>query len=216
MSKYPEDEFDRTDGLGLPAGVHRTPRSAWSKIAPFLVVVVLCAALAVAAVYVLSRTPGSPLDQSSASPSASAPAEEPAAEDPAAEDPAAEDPAAEDPAAEDPAAQDPAAEDPEADPETPAEPEAPVADTSVAVRVLNATGRSGAAAGAADTLSGAGWSDVSADNYTGDRLNASVVWYQSEELADEAQAVADLLGIPASQVTLVPELRGPLSVILAG
>lgn len=201
MSKYPEDEFDRTDGLGLPAGVHRTPRSAWSKTAPFLVVVVLCAALAVAAVYVLSRTPGSPLDQSSASPSASAPAEEPAAEDPAAEDPAAEDPAAEDPAA---------------DPETPAEPEVPVADTSVAVRVLNATGRSGAAAGAADTLSGAGWSDVSADNYTGDRLNASVVWYQSEDLADEAQAVADLLGIPASQVTLVPELRGPLSVILAG
>jgi hypothetical protein len=211
VSKYPEDEFDRTDGLGLPAGVHRTPRSAWSKIAPFLVVVVLCAALAVTAVYVLSRTPGSPLDQSSASPSASAPAEEPAAEDPAAEDPAAEDPAAEDPAAEDPAAEDPAA-----DPETPAEPEVPVADTSVAVRVLNATGRSGAAAGAADTLSGAGWSDVSADNYTGDRLNASVVWYQSEELADEAQAVADLLGIPASQVTLVPELRGPLSVILAG
>lgn len=213
MSKYPEDEFDRTDGLGLPAGVHRTPRSAWSKTAPFLVVVVLCAALAVAAVYVLSRTPGSPLDQSSASPSASAsaPAEEPAAEDPAAEDPAAEDPAAEDPAAEDPAAEDPAA-----DPETPAEPEAPVADTSVAVRVLNATGRSGAAAGAADTLSGAGWSDVSADNYTGDRLNASVVWYQSEDLADEAQAVADLLGIPAGQVTLVPELRGPLSVILAG
>ncbi|MBF0723145.1 LytR C-terminal domain-containing protein [Sanguibacter inulinus] len=201
MSKYPEDEFDRTDGLGLPAGVHRTPRSAWSKTAPFLVVVVLCAALAVAAVYVLSRTPGSPLDQSSASPSASAPAEDPAAEDPAAEDPAAEDPAAEDPAA---------------DPETPAEPEVPVADTSVAVRVLNATGRSGAAAGAADTLSGAGWSDVSADNYTGDRLNASVVWYQSEDLADEAQAVADLLGIPASQVTLVPELRGPLSVILAG
>jgi len=211
VSKYPEDEFDRTDGLGLPAGVHRTPRSAWSKTAPFLVVVVLCAALAVAAVYVLSRTPGSPLDQSSASPSASAPAEEPAAEEPAAEDPAAEDPAAEDPAAEDPAAEDPAA-----DPETPAEPEVPVADTSVAVRVLNATGRSGAAAGAADTLSGAGWSDVSADNYTGDSLNASVVWYQSEDLADEAQAVADLLGIPASQVTLVPELRGPLSVILAG
>lgn len=214
MSKYPEDEFDRIDELGLPAGVHRTPRSAWSKIAPFVVVVVLCAALAVAAVYVLSRTPGSPLDQSSASPSATA--EDPAAEDPAAEDPAAEDPAAEDPAAEDPAAEDPAAEDPSADPEVPAEPEAPVADTSVAVRVLNATGRSGAAATAADTLSGAGWSDVSADNYTGDRLNASVVWYQTEDLADEAQAVADLLGIPASQVTLVPELRGPLSVILAG
>ena len=214
MSKYPEDEFDRIEEVGLPAGVHRTPRSAWSKIAPFLVVVVLCAALAVAAVYVLSRTPGSPLDQSSASPSATA--EDPAAEDPAAEDPAAEDPAAEDPAAEDPAAEDPAAEDPAADPEAPAEPEAPVADTSVAVRVLNATGRSGAAAGAADTLSGAGWSDVSADNYTGDSLNASVVWYQTEDLADEAQAVADLLGIPASQVTLVPELRGPLSVILAG
>ena len=209
MSKYPEDDFDRIDELGLPAGVHRTPRSAWSKIAPFVIVVVLCAALAVAAVYVLSRTPGSPLDQSSAGPSATA-------EDPAAEDPAAEDPAAEDPAAEDPAAEDPAAEDPAADPEAPAEPEAPVADTSVAVRVLNATGRSGAAAGAADTLTGAGWSDVSADNYTGDSLNASVVWYQSEDLADEAQAVADLLGIPASQVTLVPELRGPLSVILAG
>lgn len=209
MSKYPEDEFDRIDELGLPAGVHRTPRSAWSKIAPFIVVVVLCAALAVAAVYVLSRTPGSPLDQSSASPSATA-------EDPAAEDPAAEDPAAEDPAAEDPATEDPAAEDPSAEPEVPAEPEASPVDTSVAVRVLNATGRGGVAAEAADTLSGAGWTGVSADNYTGDSLNASVVWYQTEDLADEAQAVADLLGIPASQVTLVPELRGPLSVILAG
>lgn len=207
MSKYPEDEFDRIDELGLPAGVHRTPGSAWSKIAPFVVVVVLCAALAVAAVYVLARTPGSPLDQSSATPSATAEV----TEDPAAE---ATDPAAEDT---DAAADPEAPADPETpEPETPVEPEAPVADTSVAVRVLNGTGRAGAAATAADTLTSAGWTDVSADNYTGDRLNASVVWYQTEDLADEAQALAGLLGIPAEQVSLVPELRGPLSVIIAG
>ena len=87
MSKYPEDEFDRIEELGLPAGVHRSPRSAWSKVAPFVVVVVLCAALAVAAVYLVARTPGSPLSEASQT------AGEPAAEDPADGEVLPEDPA---------------------------------------------------------------------------------------------------------------------------
>ena len=201
MSKYPEDEFDQIDELGLPAGVHRTPRSAWSKIAPFAVVVVLCAALAVAAVYVMARTPGSPLDAATSTPSASADAGEGEADPGAGE---GESPVEGEAPVEEPA------------PEEPAEPEAPVVDTAVAVRVLNGTGQSGVAATAADALTASGWSDVSADNYTGAPLNATVVWYQSEDLADEALAVAAVLEIPAEQVTLVPELRGPLSVILAG
>ena len=43
---YPPDEFDAADDHDGPRGVHRSPRTTWSKLWPFLVVLVVFPALA--------------------------------------------------------------------------------------------------------------------------------------------------------------------------
>lgn len=201
-TKYPEDEFDLLDPTDVPSGVHRAPRSVWSRLAPFVVVVAVCAVLGVGTVYYLAQSPSSPLNAGATPSTSTAPA------DPTdgATDVATPDPT-------DPATPEAPVE-PPAEPEVPVEPETPVVDTSTAVRVLNATGRSGVAAGAAGTLTDAGWSDVVADNFTGTRPTSSLVYFKSSESEAAAREVAQLLGI--TDVVEAPKLVGPVSVILAG
>lgn len=208
-TKHPQDEFDLVDPGAGPAGVHRAPRSAWRRATPFLVVMVVCAALAagtVIAYFELGGTP--PTTQAQPSTPATDGAEAPATDD------GAEAPA-EDPAAEDPAAETPAAEEPTVEPEAPVvEEPADVVDTGTAVRVLNATGRSGVAATAAEVLTDADWSDVVADNFSGTDPASSVVYFKNSDSEAEAREVARLLEI--TQVLEAPNLVGPVSVVLVG
>ncbi|HEV6955095.1 MAG TPA: LytR C-terminal domain-containing protein [Promicromonospora sp.] len=75
---YPPDEFDVAVPGGAPVGVHRAPRSGWSSAWPFLLVAVVCAAVAWGGITLLSggddpaEASGDP--SASASTSASAPA----------------------------------------------------------------------------------------------------------------------------------------------
>ncbi|MCG7287567.1 LytR C-terminal domain-containing protein [Cellulomonas sp. ACRRI] len=178
--RYPEDEFDAEPAPDAPIGVHRAPRSWWSRWWPFVAVVVLVPAVTVGLVVWASswdgRLPGfgDSTEPAAAAPETSAPAE--GTEDPATEDPAAEQP----PATEEP----PVVEEP-----------APTADLTTAVRVLNASGRSGLAGGAASDLEDAGFTSVEAGNGNAGGLQQSTVFYASADLAPTAQQVADTLGI---------------------
>lgn len=72
---------------------------------------------------------------------------------------------------------------------------------ATAVRVVNATGVSGYAAQQAGVLSGAGYTNVEAANPTGTLPSASVVWYQNDADKATAQDVATTLGIADVQQT---------------
>ncbi|WP_197052151.1 LytR C-terminal domain-containing protein [Kocuria sp. ZOR0020] len=79
---------------------------------------------------------------------------------------------------------------------TTASPDATVEpDSSVQVGVYNAASVDGAAGNAAQQLSSAGWSVASIDNW-GVSVNDSVVYYADDE-QEQAQAIADELGIAA-------------------
>ena len=207
-TKYPEDEFDRLAPDAVPSGAHRAPRSRWSRFAPFLVVVMVSAALAIGAVYYYyARSPAAPVT-ADPTPSVSAPADPTDGTDPDTE--AVTD--GESPDAAEPEA--PAEPEASAEPEETVEPPAATVDTTTPVRVLNATTRSGVAAGAANTLTAAGWTDVVADNYTGTKPSNSLVYFKNAESEASAREVAQLLGI--TEVLEAPNLVGPVSVVLSG
>lgn len=71
---YPPDEFDVAVPGGAPVGVHRAPRSGWSSAWPFLLVAVVCAAVAWGGITLLSGgdDPAEAQGGASASPSVSA------------------------------------------------------------------------------------------------------------------------------------------------
>lgn len=69
---YPPDEFDVAVPGGAPVGVHRAPRSGWSSAWPFLLVAVVCAAVAWGGITLLSGGGDDPAEaQGSPSPSVS-------------------------------------------------------------------------------------------------------------------------------------------------
>jgi hypothetical protein len=175
---YPPDEFDAVDPSAGPRGVHRRPRSRWSTVWPFLVALVVSAALAFAVVALVwdDRGPGATAGTDVAAPEATEPA--PTGSAPV----TTEAPAAEPPATEAPAPV-----------ETPAP--APEPDLATPVTVFNSTSVSGLAADAAYQLEDAGWSEVDAGNYPGGTLPSSTVFYGTAELEVSARAVADVLGI---------------------
>jgi hypothetical protein len=197
-SKYPPDEFDAVTGDGLPAGVHRAPRSRWSRVWPYLAVIFGCSLLAVGVVYYVYYADDAP---PTATPTVEAtiPPDAAATEPPVEEVPAPETPVE-------------PTDEPTADPTT--EPAAEPADTDTAVRVLNGTGRNGVAAGAASDLEDEGWTDITAATYEGTPLDDSVVYFKTAESEAEAIEVARILGI--SDVLEAPSLVGPVSAVLAG
>jgi len=179
--RYPEDEFDAEPAPDAPIGVHRAPRSWWSRWWPFVAVVVLVPAVTVGLVAWASSWDGRlPGFGDSTEPAAAAPSE-PESSAPAEETTEAEDPGAEAPAeTEEP----PVEEEP-----------APTADLTTDVRVLNASNRSGLAAGAAGDLEDAGFTAVTTGNGNAGGLQQTTVFYGSADLAATAQQVADSLGI---------------------
>ncbi len=192
--QYPPDEFDAAARAGGPRGVHRAPRSRWSRWWPFLVVLVVFPALAYAGVTILSDWDGLSGGDS---------AEEP--EDAAAEEP--EDAAEEEPADPETPADEPTTEEPAPPP--------PPLDQARPVDVYNSTGRSGLAGNAADRLEAAGFSDVSALNWESEDPAASIVYYGVATDITTAQTVGSTLGI--AQVVESAELAPEgIVVVLAG
>lgn len=174
-SRYPEDEFDAEPAQDAPIGVHRAPRTWWSRWWPFVAVLVVVPAVTVALVLWASSWDGKiPGLGTSDEPAASAPTSS-APEATAGESEApAETPATEEP---------PAVEEP------------PAPDLTVPVRVLNAANISGLAGGAAEQLEAAGFTAVTAGNGNAGGSTASTVFYANADLAVTAQQVASTLGI---------------------
>lgn len=94
-----------------------------------------------------------------------------------------------------------------------ASPASPTPDYSSRVTVYNANGAAGLAGRTASVLESAGYTDVLAENYSGTRPQADVVWYSSASEKATADAVAQKLGISAV-VQQNSALRSPVEVIL--
>lgn len=187
---YPKDEFDEPPAPGQPVGVHLPRRGTWDRLRAFVIVLVIAAVLAYGIVWWFS-TQSTDKDDAAAPTTTSAAPVEPT--DAATTDEGAEEPT-----------------DEPTDEETTEE--ADELDRSVAIRVLNSTNVSGLAGTAAGALVDDGWSGAEAANFTGTPPSVTSVWYQSEEYADEAEAIAESLGV--AEATLVDTLVGPVSVIL--
>lgn len=174
---YPADEFDAPPDPGSPRGVHRSPRSAWSRWWPFLLVIVLVPVLAWGAVTWMSNHGGLPnlavpgvTDAPSESGSAPASAGPSGAATPST------------PAA--PASSAPAA---------PPASSGSAVDKAVAIKVLNASGVSGAASTAATKLTKAGFTSVSTGNSA--TTKQSAVYYGTATQQATAALAASTLGI---------------------
>jgi len=170
---YADDEFDAPTGPDVPRGVHRAPRSAWSRWWPFLVVILVVPAIAYGLVTFASRdnsssTPTSSTTSKAPSASASKPSTSPSAES-------------------------------SSEPSEPAESasEEPTAEVALAtpVTVFNAAGISGLAASTVTDLKGAGFTNVTAANYVGTKPGESTVYYASDDLKATADLVAQTIGI---------------------
>lgn len=200
---YPKDEFDEPPVPGQPVGVHLPRRGTWDRLRAFVIVLVVAALLAYGIVWWFStqttdkKTAAGPATSSTApvdptgAPTTGESAEEPTDAESTPDE--SEEPT-----------------DEPTDEETPEQ--SPELDQAVPIRVLNSTNVSGLAASAAQSLVADGWTGAEAANFTGTPPSVTSVWYQSEEYADEAEAIAESLGVQGA--TLVESLRGPVSVIL--
>lgn len=191
---YPEDEFDAISP-DAPTGVHRAPRSAWSRWWPFLVVLVVVPALAYGVVTYLSRTGDLPL--------AGGPSQ---GQDGGAEQPV--EPPAEGETGGEPTAPE-GGEPPAGEPTTP---EA-VPDLATPVAVLNGARVSGLAGRVADQLEAAGFTAVTPDNATGALPAQSTVYIMSEDLRATAELVAATVGVPTIEVS-TDQAGGSIQVVL--
>jgi len=175
---YPEDEFDVPSNPDVPRGVHRAPRSAWSRWWKFLVVLALLPVLAFTLVNLAARDGNLPtLPGTSNSPDAQ-------------ETPA------------DTATEGEGEGEAPTEPETPAveEPPAPAPVMDTPIVVLNAASIGGLAGEQAEQLTAAGFTSVTTGNTEAD--GDSVVYFPSEELRATADLVAQTLGL--TTVTLQP------------
>jgi len=176
---YPPDEFDVAVPGGAPVGVHRAPRSGWSSAWPFLLVAVVCAAVAWGGITLLSGGDDPAEASGNGSPSASASASAPAASPSPSSSP---------------------------EPSTSPSPSAPTgvtgnpanADLTAGVQVLNSGGPQGSAQTAADAVVAAGFDvnnvDVGNDETgAGEGYTETTVLYGAER-ADTAAAVAQAIG----------------------
>lgn len=200
---YPNDEFDTELDDTHALGIHHSRRSTWSRVWPFLVVVLVCAALAAGLVTWFTaqgrpKVPGTtpaPTTVSTTSTTTGTPT----------------DPTTTPEESEQPTTDEPTDEPTDAPTD---EPSAAEIDRSTAIRVLNATSTQGLAAGRVSTLKNAGWTNVVGENFPSGQSKPATtsVWYRAAENEDEAKQVAKDLGIDT--VTLVESLRGAVSVVL--
>lgn len=186
---YPDDEFDAPPDPTAPRGVHRAPRSAWSRWWPFLLVLVLAPLLAYGVVAYVTRggdattsIGGSDADDE---PTATAPAT-PGADEGESTDGATD------------GSTDEGAGDEQTDEESPAA----TPNMATPITVYNAAGIGGLAATGAGKLETAGFTSVAADNFTGTKPAASTVYYGSDDDRATADLVASTLGLSAVQQDL--------------
>lgn len=86
-------------------------------------------------------------------------------------------------------------------------------NTAAKIRVYNANGAKGLAADKMSVLTSAGFTNVTAANFSGTRPSANVVWYQSDSDKATAEAVASKLGI-SLVVQKTSTLSVPIEVIV--
>jgi hypothetical protein len=193
---YPPDEFDVRGPEGTPVGVHREPRSGWSSVWPFLLIVVVCGGLAVGIVSFLSDD--GPSTPPAAEQSAGAGAEEPEAS--ASADAGEEEAPADDEASEEPA-DEPSDDASDAATELPGDPAAANLEASVVV-YNDGAGQGQAAAGQGVLMNDGGFADVAAEDVpetmAGSYEDTTVLY--GADRADTASAVADALGVDPANV----------------
>ncbi len=169
---YPPDEFDAASDPDAPRGVHRAPRSAWSRWWPFVAVVVIVPLLAWGTVTLLGQRGQLPdLPAGLGGSSSAAPSDQPS------DAPTATDAA--------PTSAAPA-------PTTAA---APAPQLGTPVSVLNGSGISGLAKKVGDELTAVGFTAVTAGNATSGTPTASTVFYGTDDLAATAQLVASTIKV---------------------
>lgn len=177
MSQYPEDEFDRAAKDRGPKGVHRPAEKMSRKVLPWIVVIVAAPLLAWGAIELIGGGDSdSPTAAATTSSSAQTESVEPTTES---VEPTTE------------AATTPAEQTESVEPTT-VEPEIAYATP---VSVLNGAGVSGLAGRVTETLTAAGFTQVTAGNYQAAAPTVTEVFYRTAELQDTAQAIADQLGI---------------------
>lgn len=177
---YPDDEFDAPADPTAPRGVHRAPRSAWSRWWPFVAVLVIAPLLAYAIVTFVSRDQSTDDDTASGATSAPTATATPGASEDASGE--ATEPADD-------------ASDEETEPADEETTPAPEADLSTPVTVYNAAGIQGLASTGAGELTEAGFTSVVADNFGGTAPASSTVFYETEDQAATAELVASTLGL---------------------
>ena len=193
MSQYPRDEFDKVPETSTRQGVHRErliPARS-SGVGLIITVGVLALLVGLAAYFVLPRLGIG--EGSSASPAVSDSGTPAAEETPAPEQTPS------------PSAS-PSAEATPAVSPTPSEtptPEAPEADRTQPVVVLNASGVSGLGASISARIGADGWITAQVGNWAGTPLQTSVIFYNSEMQRANAEELSALLGIPT--ITESPE-----------
>lgn len=182
---YPPDEFDAAAQEERPRGVHRAPRTWWSRWGALVAVLVVFPLLAFGVVTWLSDWQGLQRDDVVAEEGADggAPTEPTAPTEPSEPTAPAEETPVEEPT-EEPA---------------PEEPAPPAPDLGAAVEVLNATGTAGLAGGAAERLADAGFTAVTPGNWQAADPDASVVLYADPADEGTAAEVAATLGIALVQ-----------------
>jgi len=192
--QFPRDEFDDYEARPTPVGVHRAPRSRWSRLWPFLLVAALAGSIGVVGIWSLTRA------QDITGPQEAPPAiiePTPGTDDDNGED--AYEPG------------DPGYENGDEYQQVEAN-----VNYEVSIRVLNDTGPAGEAGRGRDRLTEHGFTNVVADNFPGDSgLTASTVWYTGDN-HDSALAVAEALGIPADRVTEHAVTGAEIAVIVRG
>lgn len=198
---YPDDEFDAVDASVGPRGVHRAPLSRWSRLWPFLLVIVLFPALAFGVVTYVFNWDGLGSDSDSGV-SQDASQDVDGSVDDGAGDEGTDAGATE--GTDEGAAEEPAVETP------------PVveADLSLPVEVLNAAKVSGLAAKAGAKLTAAGFTSVTPGNYTGAATTTSGVYYASEDQQPTAAEAAAALGITKVELSTTQAADG-ITVVLA-
>lgn len=188
MSQYPQDEFDLAAKERGPKGVHRRTQSTLKRLLPFLLVILLGVLLAWGIVAFLNRDH----ETGDVDPSPTV-TEQPT-------DVATDEPS-------EPETTDEATDDGDAEPsQEPDDSEGPddsaaTLNRDTAIAVLNGGGAQGLAGRVAETVEGDGFTNVTAGNYRSALPNVSYVYYQSDDLKETAQHIADLLGIqPVEQL----------------
>lgn len=191
---YPPDEFDAADDHDGPRGVHRSARTTWSKLWPFLVVLIVFPALAYGLVTWISN---SDTGLGGAISGLGATGTSDASTDGATD--AATDTAT------------PPTDTPTTD--APVVPPAAVPDLTTPVAILNAAKVSGLAATEAKKLEAGGFTKVTASNSAGTGVTTTTVFYATDAQKVTADAVAQLLGI--TTVTMSPtQAKTGIAVVL--